>query len=81
MVIMRFDTRVVGRLVIVDELDYMITKDRAVLHDLFMLTTLPFSKFILIGMLFRMCLNLICFNLYNFFILHFLLQVWQMQLT
>ncbi|KAI3507880.1 hypothetical protein L1887_22875 [Cichorium endivia] len=36
-------------LVIADELDYLITKDRVVLHDLFMLTTLPFSKIILIG--------------------------------
>ncbi|XP_071737922.1 cell division control protein 6 homolog B-like [Rutidosis leptorrhynchoides] len=36
-------------LVIADELDYLITKDRVVLHDLFMLTTLPFSKLILIG--------------------------------
>ncbi|XP_068668798.1 cell division control protein 6 homolog B-like isoform X2 [Aristolochia californica] len=36
-------------LIIVDEMDYLITKDRAVLHDLFMLTTLPFSKFILLG--------------------------------
>ncbi|KAL6564077.1 AAA ATPase [Orobanche hederae] len=36
-------------LVIADELDYLITKDRAVLHDLFMLTTLPFSKCILLG--------------------------------
>lgn len=36
-------------LVIADELDYLITKDRAVLHDLFMLTTLPFSRCILIG--------------------------------
>ncbi|GJX21405.1 cell division control protein 6 homolog B-like protein [Tanacetum coccineum] len=35
--------------VIADELDYLITKDRVVLHDLFMLTTLPFSKIILIG--------------------------------
>ncbi|XP_057954707.1 cell division control protein 6 homolog B isoform X2 [Malania oleifera] len=35
--------------IIVDELDYLITKDRAVLHDLFMLTTLPFSRCILIG--------------------------------
>ncbi|PWA55789.1 cell division control 6 [Artemisia annua] len=35
--------------VIADELDYLITKDRVVLHDLFMLTTLPFSKVILIG--------------------------------
>ena len=39
------------RLVIADELDYLITRDRAVLHDLFMLTTLPFSKCILLGML------------------------------
>ncbi|CAN1731390.1 Cell division control protein 6 homolog [Linum perenne] len=37
------------RLIIADELDYLITKDRAVLHDLFMLTTLPFSRCILIG--------------------------------
>ncbi|XP_052186996.1 cell division control protein 6 homolog B isoform X2 [Diospyros lotus] len=36
-------------LVIADELDYLITKDKAVLHDLFMITTLPFSKCILIG--------------------------------
>ncbi|CAL0315638.1 unnamed protein product [Lupinus luteus] len=36
-------------LILADELDYLITKDRAVLHDLFMLTTLPFSRFILIG--------------------------------
>ncbi|KAA8543751.1 hypothetical protein F0562_022072 [Nyssa sinensis] len=36
-------------LVIVDELDYLITKDRAVLHDLFMLTTFPFSRCILLG--------------------------------
>ncbi|KAF5446756.1 hypothetical protein F2P56_032359 [Juglans regia] len=36
-------------LIIVDELDYLITKDRAVLHDLFMLTTFPFSRCILIG--------------------------------
>lgn len=33
-----------------DELDYLITKDRAVLHDLFMLTTMQFSKCILLGM-------------------------------
>nr|GEU48704.1 anthranilate synthase alpha subunit 2, chloroplastic-like isoform X1 [Tanacetum cinerariifolium] len=38
-----------GRFVIADELDYLITKDRVVLHDLFMLTMLPFSKIILIG--------------------------------
>ncbi|KAL6200312.1 hypothetical protein ACLB2K_030094 [Fragaria x ananassa] len=36
-------------LVIADELDYLITKDRAVLHDLFMLTTYPFSRCILLG--------------------------------
>ncbi|KAL0355408.1 UNVERIFIED_CONTAM: Cell division control protein 6B [Sesamum radiatum] len=36
-------------LVIADELDYLITKDCAVLHDLFMLTTMPFSKCILLG--------------------------------
>ncbi|XP_075519576.1 cell division control protein 6 homolog B-like isoform X1 [Primulina tabacum] len=36
-------------LVIVDELDYLITKDRAVLQDLFMLTTMPFSRCILLG--------------------------------
>ncbi|PKU71486.1 cell division control protein 6 homolog isoform X1 [Dendrobium catenatum] len=36
-------------LIIIDEMDYLITKDRAVLHDLFMLTTFPFSRFILIG--------------------------------
>ncbi|BBH04667.1 cell division control 6, partial [Prunus dulcis] len=36
-------------LIIADELDFLITKDRAVLHDLFMLTTYPFSRCILIG--------------------------------
>ncbi|XP_004500243.1 cell division control protein 6 homolog B-like [Cicer arietinum] len=36
-------------LLVADELDYLITKDRAVLHDLFMLTTFPFSRCILIG--------------------------------
>ncbi|XP_060175444.1 cell division control protein 6 homolog B-like isoform X2 [Lycium barbarum] len=36
-------------LIVADELDYLITKDKAVLHDLFMLTTLPFSRFVLIG--------------------------------
>ncbi|KFK43057.1 hypothetical protein AALP_AA1G072700 [Arabis alpina] len=36
-------------LLIADEMDYLITKDRGVLHDLFMLTTLPFSRCILIG--------------------------------
>jgi len=33
----------------VDEMDYLITRDRAVLHDLFMLTTCAFSRCILIG--------------------------------
>ncbi|XP_024026720.1 cell division control protein 6 homolog B [Morus notabilis] len=36
-------------IIIADELDYLITKDRAVLHDLFMLTTLPLSRCVLIG--------------------------------
>ncbi|CAO2172125.1 unnamed protein product [Urochloa humidicola] len=36
-------------LVVVDEMDYLITRDRAVLHDLFMLTTCPYSRCILIG--------------------------------
>lgn len=36
-------------LLVVDEMDYLITKDRAVLHDLFMLTTFPFSRCILLG--------------------------------
>ncbi|KAK8931308.1 hypothetical protein KSP39_PZI016736 [Platanthera zijinensis] len=36
-------------LIVIDEMDYLITKDRATLHDLFMLTTFPFSRFILIG--------------------------------
>ncbi|CAL9234851.1 unnamed protein product [Arabidopsis halleri] len=36
-------------LIIADEMDYLITKDRGVLHELFMLTTLPFSRCILIG--------------------------------
>ncbi|KAK1297984.1 hypothetical protein QJS10_CPB14g00857 [Acorus calamus] len=36
-------------LIVVDEMDYLITRDRAVLHDLFMLTTLPLSRCILIG--------------------------------
>ncbi|KAJ1384202.1 Winged helix-like DNA-binding domain superfamily [Sesbania bispinosa] len=36
-------------LIVADELDYLITKNRAVLHDLFMLTTFPFSRCILIG--------------------------------
>ncbi|KAL9238700.1 hypothetical protein vseg_013089 [Gypsophila vaccaria] len=34
---------------IIDEMDYLITKDREVLHELFMLTTMPFSRCILIG--------------------------------
>ncbi|KAG6631273.1 hypothetical protein I3843_13G066400 [Carya illinoinensis] len=42
-------SRIKMMLIIVDELDYLITKDRAVLHDLFMLTTFPFSRCILIG--------------------------------
>ncbi|CAN8295171.1 unnamed protein product [Cochlearia groenlandica] len=36
-------------LIVADEMDFLITKDRGVLHDLFMLTTLPFSRCILIG--------------------------------
>ncbi|KAF5203576.1 Cell division control protein 6-like protein [Thalictrum thalictroides] len=36
-------------LIVADELDYLITKDRSVLHDLFMLTNFPFSRCILIG--------------------------------
>ncbi|KAL2926058.1 Cell division control protein 6-like protein B [Bienertia sinuspersici] len=36
-------------LLIIDELDYLITRDREVLHELFMLTTLPFSRCVLIG--------------------------------
>ncbi|KAG7653389.1 P-loop containing nucleoside triphosphate hydrolase [Arabidopsis suecica] len=36
-------------LIIADEMDYLITRDRGVLYDLFMLTTLPFSRCILIG--------------------------------
>ncbi|VYS53914.1 unnamed protein product [Arabidopsis thaliana] len=36
-------------LIIADEMDYLITRDRGVLHELFMLTTLPFSRCILIG--------------------------------
>ncbi|PUZ53711.1 hypothetical protein GQ55_5G072500 [Panicum hallii var. hallii] len=36
-------------LVIVDEMDYLITRDRAVIHDIFMLTTCPYSRCILIG--------------------------------
>lgn len=36
-------------LIIADEMDFLFTKDRGVLHDLFMLTTLPFSTCILIG--------------------------------
>ncbi|KAF2579897.1 hypothetical protein F2Q68_00001985, partial [Brassica cretica] len=38
-----------GLLIIADEMDYLITRDRGVLHELFMLTTLPFSRCILIG--------------------------------
>ncbi|KAK9714253.1 hypothetical protein RND81_06G081700 [Saponaria officinalis] len=36
-------------IVIIDELDYLITRDREELHELFMLTMLPFSRIILIG--------------------------------
>ncbi|KAF9675459.1 hypothetical protein SADUNF_Sadunf09G0034500 [Salix dunnii] len=36
-------------LIIADELDYLVTKECAVLYDLFMLTTLPFSRCILIA--------------------------------
>ncbi|KAL1332581.1 hypothetical protein AAHE18_11G037700 [Arachis hypogaea] len=36
-------------LIVADELDYLITRDRAVLHDLFMLTPFPFARCILIG--------------------------------
>jgi cell division control protein 6 len=36
-------------LIIADEMDYLITRDRGVLHELFMLTTLPLSRCILIG--------------------------------
>nr|AAK68875.1 cell division control protein 6 [Arabidopsis thaliana] len=39
-------------LIIADEMDYLITRDRGVLHELFMLTTLPFSRCILIGTVF-----------------------------
>ncbi|KAF3627146.1 hypothetical protein FXO38_28894 [Capsicum annuum] len=38
-----------ARLIFADELDYLFAKDKVVLHKLFMLTTLPFSRFILIG--------------------------------
>nr|VDD17132.1 unnamed protein product [Brassica rapa] len=38
-------------LIIADEMDFLITKDRGVLHDLFMLTIFPFSTCILIGTL------------------------------
>ncbi|XP_073364572.1 cell division control protein 6 homolog [Aegilops tauschii subsp. strangulata] len=37
------------RLIIADEMDYFITRDRAVLHDVFMLTNHQFSRCILIG--------------------------------
>ncbi|KAH7672902.1 cell division control protein 6 [Dioscorea alata] len=36
-------------MIIVDEMDYLRTKDHQVLHDLFMLSTLPYSQCILIG--------------------------------
>ena len=41
------------RMIVADELDYLITRDRSVLHDLFMLTTFPFSRCILIGTIFK----------------------------
>lgn len=41
-----------SRLIIADEMDFLITKDRGVLHDLFMLTIFPFSTCILIGTVF-----------------------------
>lgn len=52
-----------NRLIIADELDYLITKDRAVLHDLFMLTTFPFSRCILIGTVPSKYIIKISFNL------------------
>ncbi|CAH9074706.1 unnamed protein product [Cuscuta europaea] len=36
-------------LIVADELDYLITKDQAVLHDLFIPTTFPFSRCIILG--------------------------------
>jgi Cdc6-like AAA superfamily ATPase len=39
------------RLMIVDEMDYLITRDQAVLYDLFQLPTFPNSCCILIGKL------------------------------
>lgn len=44
-----FNSNSICRLIIADEMDYLITRDRGVLHELFMLTTLPFSRCILIG--------------------------------
>ncbi|KAL3016998.1 hypothetical protein AAZX31_06G248500 [Glycine max] len=38
-----------NKFIVADELDYLITKDRIVLHDHFMLTTFPFSRCMLIG--------------------------------
>ncbi|KVH98096.1 CDC6, C-terminal domain-containing protein, partial [Cynara cardunculus var. scolymus] len=71
LIIVKLLTRVVSRLVIADELDYLITKDRVVLHDLFMLTTLPFSKVILIGMMCHIVFELNSFCIcYKFLILH-----------
>jgi len=49
-------------LIVADELDYLITKDRAVLHDLFMLTTFPFSRCILIGK-FNVKIKMLCLSL------------------
>ncbi|CAN6443016.1 unnamed protein product [Victoria cruziana] len=36
-------------LLIVDEIDFLLTKDKSVLHELFMITTLPHSRCVLIG--------------------------------
>ena len=38
-----------ARLIVADEIDYLITQERTVLHDLFMLTNHLFSKCMLIG--------------------------------
>nr|VDC80612.1 unnamed protein product [Brassica rapa] len=47
-------------LIIADEMDYLITRDRGVLHELFMLTTLPFSRCILIGTVLCDHIHLMC---------------------
>jgi Cdc6-like AAA superfamily ATPase len=52
MIVMMFlKTVYVTRLMIVDEMDYLITRDQAVLYDLFRLPTFPNSCCILIGKL------------------------------